>query len=307
MRCWNERTELSAQQLVGWLGIRSSKFHDWQKRYGKVNEHNAWIPRDWWLEAWEKEAIVRFAWEYPLEGYRRLAFMMLDRDIVAVSPSSVYRVLKTAGRIGRQAGKPSLKGTGFQQPTKPHEHWHLDISYVNLAGTFYYLTTILDGYSRYIVHCEIRTSMTQQDELVILQRALEKFPGEHPRIITDNGSQFVAKDFKEFIRLCGLTHVRTSPYYPQSNGKLERYHGTIKTECIRPRTPLSLEEALRIVVRYVEHYNQVRLHSAIGYLTPADKLAGREVEIFAARDRKLAEARARRKTRREAARLQTVA
>lgn len=303
MRYWKGRTELTAQQLVGWLEIRSSKFHDWQKRYGKVNEHNAWIPRDWWLEAWEKEAIVRFAWEYPLEGYRRLAFMMLDRDVVAASPSSVYRVLKAAGRIGRQPGKPSLKGTGFQQPTRPHEHWHLDISYVNLAGTFYYLTTILDGYSRYIVHCEIRTSMTQQDEQVILQRALEKFPGEHPRIITDNGSQFVAKDFKEFIRLCGLTHVRTSPYYPQSNGKLERYHGTIKTECIRPSTPLSLEEAFRIVTRYVEHYNQVRLHSAIGYLTPADKLAGREAEIFAARDRKLAEARERRKARREAARL----
>ena len=307
MRYWNERTELSAQQLVGWLGIRSSKFHDWQKRYGKVNEHNAWIPRDWWLEAWEKEAIVRFAWEYALEGYRRLAFMMLDRDVVAVSPSSVYRVLKAAGRIGRQPGKPSLKGTGFHQPTRPHEHWHIDISYVNLAGTFYYLTTILDGYSRYIVHWELRTSMTQQDELVILQRALEQFPGEHPRIISDNGSQFVAKDFKEFIRICGLTHVRTSPYYPQSNGKLERYHGTIKTECIRPSTPLSLEEALRIVTRYVEHYNQVRLHSAIGYLTPADKLAGREAEIFAARDRKLAEARERRKTRREAVRLQTVA
>ncbi len=307
VRYWNERTELSAQQLVRWLGIRSSKFHDWQKRYGKVNEHNAWIPRDWWLEDWEKEAIVRFAWEYPLEGYRRLVFMMLDRDVVAASPSSVYRVLLAAGRMGRQAGKPSLKGTGFQQPIRPHEHWHLEISYLNLAGTFYYLTTILDGYSRYIVHCEIRTSMTQQDEQVILQRALEKFPGEHPRIITDNGSQFVAKDFKEFIRICGLTHVRTSPYYPQSNGKLERYHGTIKTECIRPSTPLSLEEALRIVTRYVEPYNQVRLHSAIGYLTPADKLAGREAEIFAARDRKLAEARERRRTRRQAAQLPSVA
>jgi hypothetical protein len=77
--------------------------------------------------------------------------------------------------------------------------------------------------------------------------------------------------------------VRTSPYYPQSNGKLERYHGTIKTQCIRPSTPLSLEEALRIVARYVERYHQVRLHSAIGYLTLADKLAGREAEIFAAR------------------------
>ena len=91
--------------------------------------------------------------------------------------------------------------------------------------------------------------MTEQDELVVLQRAKEKFPNETPRIISDNGSQFLAKDFKEFIRICGMTHVRTSPYYPQSNGKLERFHGSIKGECIRPGTPISLEDAMRIVGR----------------------------------------------------------
>jgi transposase InsO family protein len=307
VRRWNERAEIPARQFVRWLGITSSKFHDWKDRYGKRNEHNAWMPRDWWLEDWEKEAIVRFSFEYPLEGYRRLAFMMLDRDVVAVSPSSVYRVLKAAGRIGRSANKPSKKGTGFHQPQKPHEHWHIDISYINIHGTFYYLTSILDGYSRYIVHWEIRRSMTEQDELVILQRAKEKFSKATPRIISDNGSQFLAKDFKEFIRICGMTHVKTSPYYPQSNGKLERFHGSIKGECIRPGTPLSLEDAIRIVGRYVDHYNHVRLHSAIGYVAPADKLAGREAEIFAARDRKLDEARQRRKEGREAARLQAVA
>ena len=307
MRYWNGRTEIPARQFVGWLAITSSKFHDWKDRYGKRNEHNGWVPRDWWLEDWEKQAIIRFSFEYPLEGYRRLAFMMLDRDVVAVSPSSVYRVLRAAGRIGRSTNKPSKKGTGFHQPKKPHEHWHIDISYINIHGTFYYLTTILDGYSRYIVHWEIRRSMTEQDELVVLQRAKEKFPNETPRIISDNGSQFLAKDFKEFIRICGMTHVRTSPYYPQSNGKLERFHGSIKGECIRPGTPISLEDAVRIVTTYVEHYNRVRLHSAIGYIAPADKLAGRETEIFAARDRKLDEARERRKEQREAARLQTVA
>jgi transposase InsO family protein len=307
VRRWNERTEIPAGQFIGWLGITSSKFHDWRNRYGKVNEHNAWIPRDWWLEDWEKQAIIRFSFEYPLEGYRRLAFMMLDRDVAAASPSSVYRVLKAAGRIGRSTNKPSKKGTGFHQPQKAHEHWHIDISYINIHGTFYYLTTILDGYSRFIVHWEIRRSMTEQDELVVLQRAKEKFPRETPRIISDNGSQFLAKDFKEFIRICGMTHVRTSPYYPQSNGKLERFHGSIKGECIRPGTPISLEDAVRIVGRYVDHYNQVRLHSAIGYVAPADKLAGREGEIFAARDRKLAEARERRKVQRTTTRLQAVA
>jgi putative transposase len=307
VRRWSERTGIAVCVMVLWLGITLSKFHDWKKRYGKVNEHNAWVPRDGWLTDGEKQAIVRFSFEYPLEGYRRLAFMMLDRDVVAVSPSSVYRVLKEAGRIGRSTNKPSKKGTGFHQPQKPHEHWHIDISYLNIHGTFYYLTTILDGYCRYIVHWEIRRSMTEQDELVVLQRAKEKFPDETPRIITDNGSQFLAKDFKEFIRICGMTHVKTSPYYPQSNGKLERFHGSIKGECIRPGTPLSLDDALRIVGRYVEHYNQVRLHSAIGYVAPADKLAGREEKIFADRDRKLAEAREKRKKQRQTARLQTVA
>jgi putative transposase len=307
VRYWKERAQIAAGQLVGWLGIAQSKFSDWKQRHGKVNEHNGWIPRDHWLEDWEKTAILDFERQYPLEGYRRLAFMMLDRNMAAVSPSSVYRVLKAAGRIGRWNNKPSKKGTGFIQPEKPHKHWHIDVSHVNIHGTFYFLTAILDGYSRYIVHWEIREGMKEQDELVVLQRAREKFPGETPRIITDNGPQFIAKDFKEFIRICGMTHVRTSPYYPQSNGKLERFHGTIKQECIRPGTPLSLFDARRIVGRYVEHYNAVRLHSAIGYLAPADKLAGREKEIFAARDRKLNEARERRKTARQAIRLRPVA
>ena len=133
----------------------------------------------------------------------------------------------------------------------------------------------------------------------IVQRALEKYPGVHPRIISDNGPQFIAKDFKEFIRITGLSHVRTSPYYPQSNGKIERWHRTLKTDCIRPGTPLSLEDARRIVERFVTHYNTVRLHSAIGYVTPWDKLCGREQAIFAARDRKLEQAREHRKINRQ--------
>jgi putative transposase len=104
-----------------------------------------------------------------------------------------------------------------------------------------------------------------------------------------------------------MTHVRTSPYYPQSNGKLERWHGSLKRECIRPGTPLSLDDARRLVERYVAHYHDVRLHSSIGYITPADKLAGREREIFEARDRKLEAARQRRKERRAEQRKEVLA
>jgi len=297
---WAGKTELPASRFVGWLGISSSKFYDWKARYGKVNEHNAWVPRDHWLDDWEKAAILDFEAKYPLEGYRRLTFMMLDADVVAVSPSSVYRVLKQAGRIAA-FNVSSRKGTGFQQPLAANEHWHIDVSYINISGTFYYLASILDGMSRSIVHFEIHESMTEPQIELILQRGREKFPGVTPRVISDNGPQFIANDFKQFIRLCGMTHVRTSPFYPQSNGKLERFHKTIKSECIRPKTPLSLDDARRLVAEYVEYYNNIRLHSAIGYITPADKLAGRDKEIFEKRDRKLAEARAARALRRQAA------
>ncbi len=303
MNRWSQRTEIALVRMTGWLGVRSSKFYDWRSWYGKVNEHNAWVPRDHWLEPWEKAAILEFERQYPLEGYRRLAFMMLDADVVAVSPSSVYRVLKQAGLLGCWNRKPSRKGTGFDHPLQAHAHWHVDVSYINVCGTFYYLCSVLDGYSRYIVHWEIREQMTEADIEVILQRARERFPEVYPRIISDNGPQFIAKDFKEFIRICGMTHVRTSPYYPQSNGKLERWHKSLKSECIRPGTPLSLEDARRLVAGYVEHYNTIRLHSAIGYVAPADKLAGREPAIFVERDRKLDEARARRKAARQAARI----
>ena len=152
----------------------------------------------------------------PLEGYRRLTFMMLDSGIVAVSPSRVWRILGQAGLLAKWKGKPSKKGTGFEQPLKAHEHWHIDVSYINISGTFYYLCSVLDGYSRAIVHWALRESMTEAEVEVILQAAKEKYPDARPRIISDNGPQFIARDFKEFIRISGMTHVRTSPYSPQA-------------------------------------------------------------------------------------------
>lgn len=298
---WSQKAEIALHQFISWISITKSKFYSWIQRYGKANEHNAPIPRDFWLEDWEHQEIIRFYLDHPLEGYRRLTFMMLDQDIVAISPSSTYRVLKKAGLLKKWNGKKSLKGTGFVQPLQPHEHWHVDVSYINLCGTFYYLCSLLDGCSRYIVHWEIREQMTEADVEIILQRAKEKFTEARPRIISDNGPQFISKDFKEFIKLSGMTHVRTSPFYPQSNGKLERFHQTIKGECIRPKTPLSLEDARRIAGEYIEHYNEARLHSAIGYIAPADRLAGRHEVIFKERDRKLEEARELRRKKRQAA------
>src|SRR5207247_5692727 len=168
-----------------------------------------------------------------------------------------------------------------------HSILHISICYIILIGTFYYLWSILDGFSRFLVHWDLRESMRETDVEVILQRAKEKYLEAKARIISDNGPQFIARDFKEFIRISGMTHVRTSPYYPQSNGKIEPWHKSLKGECSRPGTPLSLEDARRLVEGYVEHYNNVRPNSAIGYITPKDMLAGHQQEIQAERDRKL--------------------
>lgn len=301
VRLWSAKTEIQAARFIGWLGIAPSKFYSWRRRYGSVHEHNGWVPRDFWLAEWEKQAILDFYRQHPGEGYRRLTYMMLDADLVAVSPSSVWRVLSRAGLLRKWNGKKSLKGTGFEQPPEPHQHWHIDVSYINVSGTFYYLCSVLDGYSRAIVKWDLREAMRETDIEIILEAAKEKYPDARPRIISDNGPQFIARDFKEFIRISGMTHVRTSPYYPQSNGKLERWHKSLKSECIRSGVPLTIEDARRLIGSYVEHYNTVRLHSAIGFVTPQDMLAGRQSEIHAARDRKLEQARQQRQLRRRQA------
>jgi len=162
-------------------------------------------------------------------------------------------------------------------------HWHIDVSYLNVCSTFYYLCTILNGYSRYMVHWEIREAMTVTDGETILQRALEAFLEARSRIISDNGPQVVARDFRAFIRMCGMMHVRTSPHYPRSNGKIERWYKTLRQDCIRPKTPLSMKDVHRTAAHFVKEYNELRSHSGIGYITPKDHLERQEQQIQAAR------------------------
>ena len=289
-----ELTRQPLRTLIEWVGIRPERFYDWKKRREQPNRHNAPVPKQGWLLDWEKQKIIAFFHQHPQLGYRRLAWMMVDADVVAVSPTSVWRVLNQAGLLKRFSNSDSKKGQGFNQPRKPHEHWHSDVSYLNIAGTFYYFFGLIDGASRYIVHWEIRESMTESDLEIVIERAREKFPQARPRIISDNGPPYVSHDFREFIRISGMTHVRTSPYYPQSNGKIERFHGTLKQECVRPKTPVDLEDARRVVGSYVDHYNNERLHSAIGYVAPLAVLEGRADQIQAARQQKLAAARSQR-------------
>jgi len=285
------RSVLTQQWFIRKIGIRMSKFQDWSKRYGHPNFHNGNNPRSWWILSWEKEAILEYCRDRISEGYRRLTYKMIDEDIAAVSPATVYRILKANGLLYRwNPGHSSSKGNGFKQPTAPNEHWHMDIAYINVMGTFMFLISVLDGYSRMIVHHELRTTMTEYDVQITIQRALEKYPGVHPHLISDNGKQFVAKDFREFLRDCGLKQIRTSVYYPQSNGKIERFHGTIKSEAIRKQSYLSPDDARRKIEGYIKIYNEERLHSAIGYLTPKEVFEGKMNQRLAERQNKLDQA-----------------
>jgi len=282
------------------IGLAEQKFYEWKSKYGEPFKHNGKQPKDFWLTDEEKAAIIEYARHHSESGYRRMCYEMMDADVVAVSPTTVFRILRDNGLLNRYPRpSPTKKGTGFEQPLKANEHWHIDISYVNICGTFYYLCSILDGYSRKIIAWEIAETMTEAQVEIIIERAKEQYPEARPRIISDNGPQFIARDFKEYIKISGMTQVRTSPYYPQSNGKIERFHQTLKNESIRQQVPLSLENAIKIVGKFIEKYNSQRLHSAIGYITPNDKMAGKAEEIWSGRDEKLETARKLRKIARE--------
>ena len=220
--------------------------------------------------------------------------MMIDEDIAYVSHMTVYRTLNSAGLLEPSGAKPSLKGTGFQQPDGPHQQWHIDVSYINAGGTFYYLCSVLDGYSRFVVHWDIRESMKQEDCQLIVQKAKELSGIKRVRMISDNGPQFKAREFRNFMRKGGMEQTFTSPYYPQSNGKIERWHKELKKTCVRPRQPRNLAEAREFIGEFIENYNYARLHGAIGYVTPYDRLLGLDQALHEDRSLKLEKAREKR-------------
>lgn len=248
----------------------------------------------------EREQIITFYEKNSLEGYRRVTYMMIDADIVYVSPSTTYRILLAAGLMRKKEERKTKKGKGFKQPGSAHSQWHIDITYIKIKGVFYYLILVLDGYSRYIVGWSLRKQMTEADVEIALQKAYENFPGVTPRVISDNGSQFISKEFKQFIAHVGMTHTTTSPYYPQSNGKLERCNKTIK-EYLRTMYIADFEDGCRLIGEFVKYYNDIRLHSAINYVAPKIKLAGQEQSIFQQREEKLQAARLQRQLLRQSA------
>jgi transposase InsO family protein len=240
----------------------------------------------------EREAVKAYALAHSKDGYRRLAWQMIDADVADLSPSSVYRILDEADLLYRWKRSAST-GKAPPKPTRPHERWHTDLMYLRIADSWYFLVSVIDAYSRYIVHWELLTTMRAADVELVIQAALEK-TGATPQIVTDNGSQFTAGEFKALVRRFAFAHIRIRTYHPESNGVIERYHRSTR-EALEESDLRNLGQARELIGQWVEHYNETRLHAALGYLPPAEYYRGDPAARQQERQVKLARAQQQRR------------
>ena len=284
------RTGWTLRRILHRLGLTKARYRDWIRR-GAADALADRAPvaanRDGILVE-ERAAVIRYALEHPKDGYRRLTWQMLDADVAYLSESSVYRILQASDLLSRWKRSASV-GTPPAKPTRPHERWHTDLMYLRVADTWYFLVTVLDAYSRYVVHWELLTTMTAADVGLVIQQALEQ-TGATPQVVTDNGSQFTAGEFKDLVRRFAFEHIRIRTYHPESNGPVERFHRSTR-EALGDETLRNLSQARAIIARWIAHYNEERLHAGLGYLTPADYYRGNPAARRAERRRKLDTAR----------------
>jgi putative transposase len=294
VRRTRERTGWSLRRILRRLGLSKSRYHEWVQRDQEQLLADLVRPPGcpWQVLPEEAAAVIQYALAHPREGYRRLAWMMVDEDVAYLSPSSVYRVLQEADLLYRwKRSRPG--GERPAEPTRPHQRWHTDLMYLRIGEVWYFLVTVLDAYSRYVVHWDLLTTMTAAAVRVVIEDAI-RLTGVTPELVTDNGSQFTAKDFKELVRDFGLEHIRIRTYHPESNGRLERYHRSTR-EGLAGADLGNFARAKEIIGRWVVHYNERRLHAALSYLPPAEYYRGHPEARQAERRVKLATARARRR------------
>lgn len=290
------RTGWTVRRILKRLGLAKSRYYDWKRRAEEQLLDDLFSgPRSspHAILAEEKQAVIAYALAHPREGYRRLAWMMIDEDVAYMSPTSAYRILSDADLLYRWK-RSTREGVRPPDPKAPNERWHTDLMYLRVQDTWYFLVTVLDAYSRYVVHWDLLTTMTAAAVRVVIHDALKK-TGANPQVVTDNGSQFTAKDFKELVRDFELEHIRIRTYHPESNGRIERFHRSTR-EALDDLDLHNLGRARQIIGRWVEFYNTRRLHAGLKYLAPAEYWQGDPQARFEERNKKLQQARERRET-----------
>lgn len=292
-----ERSPLPVSQTLKELQIAPSTYYRWRGKYAQQGlaglEDRPSVPRKVWnrLPQEEREYVVRYALGHQSLSCREIATRLVDVEGRFVSESTVYRLLKDAGLIKA----PEVKGfpAGKEYHTKttgPNQLWQTDAIYFFIVGWgYYYLIRVLDDYSRMILGWKVQSSMSSPDIIEVVQRAVE-FTGQPtvpvepgPALLTDNGPGFLGKALDDFLELRAMKHIVASPYHPQTNGKLERYHRTAKAK-VNLFVYYSLEELVEALAGFADYYNYQRYHEALGNVTPADVYSGRKEAILARRE-----------------------
>ena len=281
------------QQIIEAFGLNRQRLKRWQDEIDVFRLTNRHIPTRILVEEEQAVFTYRTSCEENRDlGYRKFTWKMVDEDIAYMSESSIYRILKRYNLLGKSY-KPN-DGANKEYENKPlyvHHHWHTDIAYVKLNRDHYYLVFLLDGYSRYLLGWELMTDMLATSVELFTQKILDKYPEANPMVIHDNGIQFISHEFKNILSENDCIDVPTRIKHPETNGKAERFVGLIRQEAIRPNSPTYYSEAIRVIERYIDEYNNHRYHAGIKYLKPVDVFEGREKKILAERKKKLAKAR----------------
>jgi putative transposase len=289
-----ERSELGVNRTLVQLGINKSTFYNWYKAYsdrGSIGLESKRNSRQRWntIPQAEKNLVVEIALEYTELSPQELSCKLSDVKGIFISESSVYRILKARGLITSPSHILLAAGNEFSQKTCfVHEMWQTDFTYFKILGWgWYYLSTVLDDYSRFIVHWELCKTMKTEDVQRTINKALEaaKLSKDfRPKLLSDNGACYIASEFKEFLKGKKIKSIHGRPNHLQTQGKIERYHRSMKNvvKLNHYYCPEELEAALTAFVHY---YNQERYHESLGNVTPADVYYGRQEEILKYRER----------------------
>lgn len=293
-----EHSHLPAKTTLDKLGIPRATFYRWHERYRDggpeaLADHRSRPDRVWnRIPDAVRQQIIDLALDVPELSPRELAVRFTDERRYFVSESSVYRLLKAHDLITSPAYVVIKAANEFKDKTTAiNQMWQTDFTYLKITGWgWYYLSTVLDDFSRYIVAWKLCTNMCASDVMATLDLALAASGLDHitvlhrPRLLSDNGSSYVAGDLAEWLEDKGMEHVRGAPYHPQTQGKIERWHQTLKNRILLNNyyLPGDLEQQISA---FVEHYNHARYHESLDNLTPADVYFGRANSILAERQR----------------------
>lgn len=283
--------------ILNFYGIKKSTFYDWQSAPAAAPPKPAVVSAAS-VRPDEIQAVLAYRDLYPDIGYRKFTWQMVDANVAFLSESKVYDILSEHNRL-QGWNKVDNGETAKEYRHKPkhvHYHWHTDIAYIKVGGVFYFLIMMLDGYSRYLLDWELMTDMLSGSVETFVQRVKEKYPNAKPRLINDNGSQFISHDFKRLLQKLEIQQIFTRRNHPQTNGKIERMNGTVKQEALRPGQPCDFSEAWEILNKYSYEYNHHRLHAGINFLRPADMFFDRGGLVLNERREKIENARAERKS-----------